>query len=122
VWTKAARPYSDIYGATAIRTLIEQNRGAVERLANVEKVTFAKGLVGEAIERWRHTARFRCPCCIREQIDAAVDTGASGNSRQLRRGLRKETRNGQRQLGNDQFLSESSPAQVVERASQRAQG
>ncbi|PYX01926.1 MAG: valine--tRNA ligase [Acidobacteria bacterium] len=101
---------------TAIRTLIEQNRGAVERLANVEKVTFAKDSLAK-LSSVRHTARFDVHVVYEKQIDAAVERGRL--KKELER-IEKEIANGQRQLGNDQFLSKA-PAQVVEGLRRRAQ-
>jgi valyl-tRNA synthetase len=101
---------------TAIRTLIEQNRGAVERLANVEKVTFAKDSLAK-LSSVRHTARFDVHVVYEKQIDAAVERGRL--KKELER-IEKEIANGQRQLGNDQFLSKA-PAQVVEGLRKRAQ-
>ncbi len=101
---------------TAIRTLIEQNRGAVQRLANVEKVTFAKDSLAK-LSSVRHTARFDVHVVYEKQIDAAVERGRL--KKELER-IEKEIANGQRQLGNDQFLSKA-PAQVVEGLRKRAQ-
>jgi len=101
---------------TAIRTLIEQNRGAVERLANVEKVTFAKDSLAK-LSSVRHTARFDVHVVYEKQIDGAVERGRL--KKELER-IEKEIANGQRQLGNDQFLSKA-PAQVVEGLRRRAQ-
>src|SRR5207302_943490 len=56
----------------AIRTLIEQNRGAVERLAGVEKVTFAKDSLAR-LSSVRHTARFDVHVVYEKKIDAAVE-------------------------------------------------
>jgi valyl-tRNA synthetase len=101
---------------TAIRTLIEQNRGAVERLANVEKVTFAKDSLAK-LSSVRHTARFDVHVVYEKKIDAAIERGRL--KKELER-IENEIANGQRQLGNDQFLSKA-PAQVVEGLRKRAQ-
>jgi valyl-tRNA synthetase len=100
----------------AIRTLIEQNRGAVERLAGVEKVTFAKDSLAK-LPSVRHTARFDVHVVYEKKIDAAAERGRL--KKELER-IEKEIANGQRQLGNDQFLSKA-PAQVVEGLRKRAQ-
>jgi valyl-tRNA synthetase len=94
---------------TAIRTLIEQNRGAVERLAGVEKVTFAKDSLAK-LSSVRHTTRFDVHVVYEKKIDAAVERVRL--NKELER-IEKEIANVQRQLGNDQFLSKA-PAQVVE--------
>ena len=93
----------------AIRTLIEQNRGAVERLAGVEKVTFAKDSLAK-LSSVRHTARFDVHVVYEKKIDAAVERVRL--KKELER-IEKEIANVQRQLGNDQFLAKA-PAQVVE--------
>jgi valyl-tRNA synthetase len=94
---------------TAVRTLIEQNRGAVERLARVEKITFARDSLAK-LSSVRHTARFDVHVVYEKKIDAAVERVRL--KKELER-IEKEIANVQRQLGNDQFLSKA-PAQVVE--------
>ena len=93
----------------AIRSLIEQNRGAVERLAGVEKVTFAKDSLAK-LSSVRHTARFDVHVVYEKKIDVTVERGRL--KKELER-IEKEIANVQRQLGNDQFLAKA-PAQVVE--------
>ena len=93
----------------AIRSLIEQNRGAVERLAGVEKVTFAKDSLAK-LSSVRHTARFDVHVVYDKKIDVTVERGRL--KKELER-IEKEIANVQRQLGNDQFLAKA-PAQVVE--------
>jgi len=99
----------------AIRAMIEQNRGAVERLANVEKITF----VQESLARQagaRSTARFDVHVIYERKIDVAAE------SEKLKKELEKiekEFANNQRQLGNEQFLAKA-PAKVVEGLRQRA--
>ena len=93
----------------AIRTLIEQNPGAVERLAGVEKVIFAKESLAK-LPSVRHTARFDVHVIYEKKIDAAVERVRL--KKELER-IEKEIANVQRQLGNDQFLAKA-PAQVVE--------
>jgi valyl-tRNA synthetase len=65
----------------------------------------------------RHTARFDVHVVYEKKIDAAVERGRL--TKELER-IEKEIANGQRQLGNDQFLSKA-PAQVVEGLRKRAQ-
>jgi valyl-tRNA synthetase len=99
-----------------IRTLIEQNRGAVERLAGVEKVTFAKDSLAK-LSGARHSTHFDVHVIYEKKIDAAAERGRL--KKELER-IEKEIANGQRQLGNDQFLSKA-PAQVVEGLRKRSQ-
>ncbi len=91
-----------------IRTLIEQNRGAVERLATVEQVTFAESSLSN-LPGARHTARFDVHVIYEKKIDVAAEC------ERLRKELEKiekETANLQKQLGNEQFLAKA-PAHVI---------
>src|SRR6266568_1797531 len=97
-----------------IRTLIEQNRGAVEQLATVEQVTFAESSLSN-LPGARHTARFDVHVIYEKKIDVAVEC------ERLRKELEKiekETANLQKQLGNEQFLAKA-PAHVIENMRKR---
>jgi valyl-tRNA synthetase len=89
--------------------LIQENLGAVERLAHVSAVTF----VAESLAKMagaRHTSRFDVHVVYERPIDVAAER------EKLRKELEridKEIANGQRQLGNEQFLAKA-PAAVVE--------
>jgi valyl-tRNA synthetase len=99
----------------AIRAMIEQNRVAVERLANVEKITFVQGSLAKQAGA-RSTARFDVYVIYERKIDVAAE------SEKLKKELEKiekEFANNQRQLGNEQFLAKA-PAKVVEGLRQRA--
>jgi valyl-tRNA synthetase len=92
-----------------IRLLLEQNRGAIERLANLESVTFA----GSSLARLagaRHTARFDVYVVYEKKIDFAAERLRL--TRELEQ-IEKEIASGQRQLSNEQFLAKA-PARVVE--------
>ena len=92
-----------------IRALIEQNGSAVERLANVEKMTFAAGSLAK-LAGARHTARFDVHVVYERKIDVAAEC------ERLRKELEKIERgiaSGQKQLGNEQFLAKA-PPNVVE--------
>jgi valyl-tRNA synthetase len=99
-----------------IRAMIEQNRGAVERLANVERITF----VGDSLSKHagaRSTARFDVHVIYERKVDVATE------SERLRKELdklEKEFANNQRQLSNEQFLAKA-PEKVVEGLRRRAQ-
>jgi valyl-tRNA synthetase len=100
----------------AIRAMIEQNRGAVERLANVEKLTF----VGTSLAKQagaRSTARFDVHLVYERKIDVAAECERLKKEREK---LEKEFANNQKQLGNEQFLAKA-PANVVEGLRRRAQ-
>jgi valyl-tRNA synthetase len=94
---------------TAIRAMIEQNRGAVERLANVDSITFVNGpFDGKGASR--STARFDVHVIYEAKIDLTAEC------ERLKKDLEKIEKgiaSGQRQLGNEQFLAKA-PANVVE--------
>jgi len=98
-----------------IRRMIEENLGAVERLASVEKVAFVEASLAKQAGA-RSTARFDVHVVYERKIDVAAET------ERLRKELDKmerEIANGQRQLGNQQFLAKA-PANVVEGLRKRA--
>jgi valyl-tRNA synthetase len=89
--------------------MIEKNRGAVERLANVETVKFAEGSLANRAGA-RSTARFDVYVIYEKKIDVVAEC------ERLRKELEKmekEIANGQRQLSNEQFLAKA-PTSVVE--------
>jgi valyl-tRNA synthetase len=94
---------------TGIRTLIAQNSGAVERLGSVEKVTFAESSLASAAGS-RSTARFDVRVIYERKID--VDAERERLKKELEK-IEKGIANGQRQLGNEQFLAKA-PVNVVE--------
>jgi valyl-tRNA synthetase len=100
----------------AIRAMIEQNRGAVERLANVAKLTF----VGASLAKQagaRSTARFDLHVIYERKIDVAAERGRL--NKELDK-IEKEFANNQRQLSNEQFLAKA-PEKVVEGLRRREQ-
>jgi valyl-tRNA synthetase len=99
-----------------IRRLIEQNQGSVERLANVEKIEFEENSLAK-LSATRHTARFDVHVIYERKIDVAVERERL--KKELEQ-IEKEFANGQRQLGNEQFLAKA-PAKVVEGIRRRAQ-
>ena len=56
----------------AIRTMVEQNRGAVERLGNVEKITFVENSLAK-LAGARSTARFDVHVIYERKIDVAAE-------------------------------------------------
>jgi valyl-tRNA synthetase len=99
-----------------IRRLIEQNQGSVERLASVEKIEFVESSLAR-LSGARHTARFDVHVVYERKIDVAAER------ERLKKELdqiEKEIANGQRQLGNEQFLAKA-PAKIVEGIRKRAQ-
>jgi valyl-tRNA synthetase len=93
----------------AVRTMFEQNLGAIERLANVERVTF----VGSSLEKVpgaRSTSRFDVHVIYEKKIDVVAERERL--TKELEK-IEREQANGQRQLSNEQFLAKA-PAKVVE--------
>ena len=92
-----------------IRTMIEHNRGAVERLASVEKITFVENSLAK-VAGARSTARFDVHVIYERKIDVASECERlKKDLEKLEKGI--ESR--QRQLGNEQFL-EKAPQNVVD--------
>ena len=88
-----------------IRGLIEQNRGAVERLANVEQIEFTNGSLAK-LAGARHTARFDVHVIYERKIDVAAERERL--EKELEK-IEKEIANGQRQLSNENFLAKAPP-------------
>ena len=93
----------------AIRAMIEQNRGAVERLANVEKTSFVDQSLAKRGGA-RSTARFDVHIIYERKIDVAAE--CERLKKELEK-IEKELTNNQKQLGNEQFLAKA-PGNVVE--------
>jgi valyl-tRNA synthetase len=100
----------------AIRAMVEQNRGAVERLAHVEKITFVNGSLAKRAGA-RSTARFDVHVVYERKIDVTAERERL--TKELDK-IEKEFANNQRQLGNEQFLAKA-PEKVVEGLRRRAQ-
>jgi valyl-tRNA synthetase len=98
-----------------IRTMIEQNRGAVERLAGVEKIRFANNSLATSAGA-RSTARFDVHVVYARRIDVAAERERL--TKELEK-IEKEFANNQRQLSNEQFLAKA-PEKVVEGLRRRA--
>jgi len=91
------------------QAMIDQNRGAVERLGSVEKLTFAQGSLDKKAGS-RSTARFDVHVIYERKIDAAAER--SRLTKELE-GIEKEIQGKERQLGNQGFLSKA-PPHIVE--------
>src|SRR5579872_5291272 len=92
-----------------VRRMIEHNRGAVERLASVEKITFVEGSLAK-VAGARSTARFDVHVIYERKIDVGAE--CERLKKELER-LEKGVFSGQRQLSNEQFLAKA-PQNVVE--------
>jgi valyl-tRNA synthetase len=99
-----------------IRAMIEQNRTAVERLANVEKITSMEGSLAKHAGA-RSTARFDVHVVYERKIDIAAERERLKKDLEK---LEKEFANNQRQLSNEQFLAKA-PEKVVAGLRRRAQ-
>jgi len=99
-----------------IRSLFEQNRGAIERLANVESLAFVENSLSK-LSGARSTARFDVHVVYEKKIDVAAERERL--KKELEQ-IEKEIGNGQRQLSNQHFLAKA-PAKVVEGMRTRAQ-
>src|SRR5208282_4259040 len=99
----------------AIRAMIEQNRGAVERLANVEKIAFVDASLAKQAGA-RSTARFDVHVVYERKIDIAAERERL--TKELEK-IEKEFANNQRQLSNEQFLAKA-PEKVIEGLRRRA--
>jgi valyl-tRNA synthetase len=99
-----------------IRAMIQQNRSAVERLANVEKITFIDSSLAKHAGA-RSTARFDVHIIYERKIDVAAERERL--TKELEK-IEKEFANNQRQLSNEQFLAKA-PEKVVEGLRRRAQ-
>jgi len=100
----------------ATRAMIEQNMGALERLANIEEITFVEASLARQAGA-RSTARFDVHIMYERKIDLAAERDRLKKDLDK---LEKEFGNNQRQLGNEQFLSKA-PPKVVEGLRTRAQ-
>jgi valyl-tRNA synthetase len=92
-----------------IRKMIEQNHGAVERLGNVEKITFVDNSLADRPGA-RGTARFDVHVVYERKIDVAVECDRLKKESEK---IEKELANNRKQLGNPKFLAKA-PEKVVE--------
>ena len=98
------------------RSLIEENHGAVERLALVEKITFGETSLANRPGA-RSTARFDVHIIYERKIDLAAECARLKKEREA---IEKELEGKNRQLGNEQFLAKA-PGQVVDGLRKRQQ-
>jgi valyl-tRNA synthetase len=108
VETKTRVPIKVFAHESEILTMIEQNRGAVERLANVEKITFVEDSLAK-LPGARHTARFDVHVIYERKIDVTAE--CERLKKELER-IERAIAGGQKQLGNEQFLAKAPPSVV----------
>jgi valyl-tRNA synthetase len=100
----------EVFAAGAdVRSMLESNRSAVERLANVEAITFVDESLAKASGA-RSTARFDVRVIYERKIDVAAERDRL--AKELEK-LTGEMARATAQLGNEAFLSKA-PAKVVE--------
>jgi len=115
VETKQTVPIEVFTEDATVRSLLDKNRDAIQRLATVDNITFAAGSLAK-LPGARHTARFDVRLIYEKKIDVAAERERL--TKELDK-IEKEIANGQRQLANDQFLAKA-PPQVVDGLRKRA--
>ncbi len=98
-----------VFGDAEVRRLIEQNRDAIEKLANVEGITFISTHLAKEGGA-RSTARFDVAVVYEQKIDIAAERERL--HKELVR-IEGELARLQKQLANEQFLAKA-PAHVIE--------
>jgi len=93
----------------AIHAMINQNQGAIGRLAGVDTITFVEGSLGK-LPGARSTARFDVHVVYERKIDVTAECDRL--KKELEK-IEKGIASGQKQLGNPQFVAKA-PASVVE--------
>jgi valyl-tRNA synthetase len=111
VETKAKVPVELFVLGPEIRKLIDDNRGSLERLANVEEVRFTDTSL-ERLSNVRHTARFDVRLVYEQKIDVAAERDKL--KKELER-LEKEKTAAENQLGDEQFVAKAPPKVVEQR-------
>ena len=99
-----------------IRKLLDENRGAVERLGNVDRLNFVEGSLAK-FPGARSTARFDVHVVYEKKVDVAAERERL--QKELEK-IEKDFASGQRQLANEQFLAKA-PAKVVDGLRTRAE-
>ncbi len=99
----------EIFAEPDVRALLDRNRGALERLANVEGITFVEQSLAKAAGA-RSTSRFDLRVIYERKIDVAAERERL--TKELTK-LTGELARGTAQLNNEAFLSKA-PANVVE--------
>ncbi|MGE5114128.1 MAG: valine--tRNA ligase [Acidobacteriaceae bacterium] len=99
----------EVFAEPEIKALVERNRGALERLANVEKIEFVPESVAKKTQS-RHSTRFDVRVVYEQKID--VEAERARLNKEIEK-LEKGIANADRQLGNEAFLAKA-PEKVVE--------
>ena len=99
----------EIHADAAIQKMFAANGGAIERLANAEKIGFTEQSLAKESGA-RSTARFDVRVIFERKIDVAAERERLTKEREK---IEKEMANAERQLGNEGFLAKA-PANVVD--------
>ena len=92
-----------------VRKMIQDSRGAVDRQANVEKITFTESSLAK-LAAARHTSRFDVHVLHERKINVTAE--CERMKKELEK-IEKGIASAQKQLGNPQFVAKA-PTQVVE--------
>jgi valyl-tRNA synthetase len=92
-----------------MRAMIEQNRGAIERLASVDAITFVEASL-EKVAGARSTSRFDVHTIYEKKIDVAAERERL--TKELEK-IEKQLASAHARLSDDQFLKKA-PSHVVE--------
>jgi valyl-tRNA synthetase len=103
------KPPVQIHTSVDIRTLVNENRGMVERLGSVEGIEFVDSSLAQKPGA-RTTPRFEVALVYEQKVDVAAERERL--TKELNK-LEGQLTNTERQLGNEQFLAKA-PAKVVE--------
>ena len=98
-----------IHAAGAVRTLVNENRGMVERLAGVDGIEFVDASLAQ-MPGARTTPEFEVALVYEQKVDVAAERDRL--TKELNK-LENEMANANRQLGNQQFLAKA-PGHVIE--------
>jgi len=104
-----------IFAEADVRKLVEDNRGMIDRLANVEGLEFSSESLAQRPGA-RTTPKFEVCVVYEQKVDIPAERERLG--KELKK-LESEYSNARRQLANDQFLKKA-PANVVEGLRKRA--
>ena len=99
----------EVFADSEVRALVDGNRGSLERLANVEGLTFVNSSLAKTAGA-RSTARFDVRVLYERKVDAAAERDRL--SKELAR-LTQELTRATGQLSNEAFLAKA-PAHIVE--------
>jgi valyl-tRNA synthetase len=104
-----------VFPTNGVRSLVEQNHEALQRLANVSAITFVDSELSK-VPGARHTSRFDVVVEYEKKVDTAAEL--ERKKKELVK-LENELANAHRQFDNPQFLAKA-PAKVIDGLRKRA--